>query len=196
MPRVKQFDRDEILEKAMHLFWQKGFHGTSIGDLVAYTGINRQSLYSTFTNKDELFNQAFKRYQSINLEKFNSFLESRNSVKQGIKDFFLLAAENAINDPERKGCFIINTTTELVPDDKRMMSVIAENQRTFDGIMSDFLKKGINKGEFPSTINTESLASYFTVLYSGLKVVSKFNTDREYLIQIIDTALKVLDQPS
>ena len=59
MPRTKQFNEEEILKKAMELFWEKGFHATSIQDLVAHLGINRASLYDTFGGKEELFKKAF-----------------------------------------------------------------------------------------------------------------------------------------
>ncbi|MEL6975424.1 MAG: helix-turn-helix domain-containing protein, partial [Bacteroidota bacterium] len=63
MPRTKQFDEKEVLKKAMELFWEKGFHATSIQDLVSHLGINRASLYDTFGGKDELFNTAFESYR-------------------------------------------------------------------------------------------------------------------------------------
>ena len=63
MPRTKQFDEKEVLKNAMELFWEKGFHATSIQDLVSHLGINRASLYDTYGGKDELFNTAFETYR-------------------------------------------------------------------------------------------------------------------------------------
>src|SRR5450432_787578 len=60
--RPRQFDADEALEKAMHLFWAKGYDGVSIGDLTKVMGVNRPSLYATFGNKEELFKKALARY--------------------------------------------------------------------------------------------------------------------------------------
>ena len=54
MPRVKQFNEDEVLNKAMELFWKKGYNATSMQDIVDYLGINRASLYSTFGGKKNL----------------------------------------------------------------------------------------------------------------------------------------------
>ncbi|UZR97024.1 TetR/AcrR family transcriptional regulator [Chondrinema litorale] len=196
MPRVKQFDKDEILAKAMNLFWQKGYHATSIGDLVEYTGVNRQSLYSTFTNKDELFNQAFERYRTIYLNKACDFLSTKSSAKEGIKDFFLKAIDNSLSDPEHKGCFVLNTTTEMVPENPNLMRVIAEHQQTFEKILIEFMEKGITLGEFPENIDLKSTAAFLITLYNGLVVMSKFRTEKEYLTNILDTALKVLDHPA
>ena len=62
MARPKQFDRDEALERAMAVFWRRGYEGTSVRDLVEHMGINRGSLYDTFGDKRTLFLAAVDRY--------------------------------------------------------------------------------------------------------------------------------------
>src|ERR1700722_299427 len=62
MAGVKQFDRDEVLERAMVVFWRNGFQATSIQDLVEATGVNRGSLYPTFGDKRGLFLAVLKHY--------------------------------------------------------------------------------------------------------------------------------------
>src|ERR1700738_3778032 len=62
MAGVKQFDRDEVLDRAMAAFWTRGYEATSIDDLVEATGINRGSLYGTFGDKRRLFLSALHRY--------------------------------------------------------------------------------------------------------------------------------------
>ncbi len=62
MPRVKEFDPDQALDRAMELFWRKGYEATSVQDLVEHMGINRFSLYDTFGSKHELFMAALDRY--------------------------------------------------------------------------------------------------------------------------------------
>jgi len=65
MGRTKQFNRQAALEDAMKVFWAKGFHGTSMQDLVDELGVNRQSLYDTFGGKHELFEAALERYREL-----------------------------------------------------------------------------------------------------------------------------------
>ena len=62
MPRPKSFDVDEVLDRAVDLFWVNGFAATSMADLVNHLGINRGSLYSTFGSKQELYERALERY--------------------------------------------------------------------------------------------------------------------------------------
>ncbi|MDF1696713.1 MAG: helix-turn-helix domain containing protein [Saprospiraceae bacterium] len=93
MPRVKLFDKDEVLEKAMHLFWERGYHATSIQDLVNHLGINRASLYDTFGGKQALFDSAFKHYRMTNTKAIKKFLHAEQDVKKGMRKLFLLALE-------------------------------------------------------------------------------------------------------
>src|SRR5260370_742343 len=65
MSAVKQFDRKEVLDRAMRVFWERGYEATSIQNLVEATGINRASLYATFGGKKELFINSLSRYEEV-----------------------------------------------------------------------------------------------------------------------------------
>jgi TetR/AcrR family transcriptional repressor of nem operon len=73
MPRVKLFDENEVLNKAMNLFWKQGYSATSIQDLVSHLGINRASLYDTYGDKEKLFFRAFEFYRKTNTEGITNF---------------------------------------------------------------------------------------------------------------------------
>ena len=65
MARHKEFDRDEALQRAMEVFWSRGYEAASVGELVKQMGINRQSLYDTFGDKHALYLQALDRYRVV-----------------------------------------------------------------------------------------------------------------------------------
>src|ERR1700730_2144482 len=75
MARQKEFDRDEVLHKAMEVFWSRGYEASSIQDLVKRMGINRQSLYDTFGDKHTLYLQALDRYREVEGRKIVELLE-------------------------------------------------------------------------------------------------------------------------
>ena len=68
MPRIKTFDENEVLVKAMNLFWKQGYSATSVQDLVSHLGINRASLYDTFGDKEQLFKKSFALYRKSTME--------------------------------------------------------------------------------------------------------------------------------
>ncbi len=193
MPRVKKFNEEETLNKAMCLFWRNGFHATSMQDLVNYLGINRASIYDTYGGKKELFDKAFAHYRTTNRQQLQAFLESQESVKKGVRALFESGISEAACDAERKGCFVINVATELVPNDTEMLNVINENKAFMIATFENFLKKGVDSGEISATKNIQNLASLLHTFFNGIKVVSKTDADEKALLASVDTVLTLLD---
>lgn len=192
MPRVKQFNEAEVLDKAIHLFWTKGYHATSIQDLVTHLGINRASLYSTYGDKKQLFVRAFHHYQKQNTDRIRRFFKEQASVTSGLKALFDGAIEESVQDVERKGCFVVNTTTELIPGDPDMLELLEENKHTFEELFLDFLQTGVESGEISADKDLVPIASMFFTLYNGLKVVAKVERSKESLKGMIEAALGLL----
>lgn len=107
MGRPKEFNREEVLDKALHVFWKKGFSETSLHDLEIATGVNKSGLYSEFKDKDDFFSQCLNRYANTNgiLE----LLKKHPLGRQNLENFLLLGERCS----ESKGCFIANTFREL-----------------------------------------------------------------------------------
>lgn len=191
MPRKKAFERNVALEKALNLFWKQGFHATSMQDLVEALGINRASLYSTFGNKEDLFEEAFKYYQNTNQLAIGELLRTQHSVKTGIRMLFEMALQAGRED-EPKGCFIVNTTAELLPCDGRWLNLIAENQRIFEKVFEEYLQKAVDREELPPQFDCKASAEFLFLLYSGLQVNIKINPDPQRLRRAIEIGLKQL----
>lgn len=194
MPRTKQFDEEEVLAKAMELYWSKGYNATSIQDLVKHLGVNRASLYETFGDKKKLFDRAFQRYIDTQTIWLKAFLDEREKVVEGFRSLFQLAIEEAYKDKERKGCFVVNTATELLPaDDDALKAVLIRNRDTFEKIFYNHLKKGEASGEIPTGKDLKAISGLLFTLYNGLRVISKYSPDREGLLASVDAAISLLD---
>src|SRR5512134_1716882 len=87
MVRTKQFDRHAVLDEAMEVFWERGFHATSIQDLVDRLGVNRQSLYDTYGGKDQLFLAALERYREIQGTPVRRLLEREGPALEVLGEF-------------------------------------------------------------------------------------------------------------
>ena len=193
MPKVKLFDENIALEKAMELFWKKGYHATSIQDLVTYLGLSRSSIYDTYGGKKQLFYKAFALYRSTNTLKFTDFLKQEQQIKKGLKKVFQMAIEQSIADLDKKGCFVVNTTTELIPGEIEIETAILENKNTFVSLFYDFLVKGEKSGEIPRGKDLKSIAILLFTLYNGIKVISKIKPDSKEIMSAVDTILSLLD---
>lgn len=193
MPRVKLFDENEVLTKAMNLFWKQGYSATSVQDLVNHLGINRASLYDTFGGKDELFKKSFRLYRKINLEGVIHFFESRPNVKVGFSELFDIAIQEDVLDKDNKGCFVVNTTTELIPNDESLLKILEKNKRDFEKVFYNYLKKGQESGQLNTTKDLKSLATLFYTIYNGIRVVSKTRPNKKETSNSIKLALSLLD---
>ncbi len=193
MPRVKLFNEEEVLKKAMELFWKKGYHATSIQDLVNHLGINRASLYDTYGGKRELFDKSFQQYRASNTKGITSFLNDQPNVKTGLRKLFETAIDESVKDQDRKGCFVVNTTTELVPGDEKIQAILEENKHAFENLFYNFLLLGEEKGEIARGKDLKAIASLIFTFYNGLKVIAKIQPDKKQLLTSVDTVLTLLD---
>ena len=193
MPRTKSFNEDVVLKKAVDLFWKKGYNGTSIQDLVDHLGINRASIYSTFGNKEALFQKAFTQYQEESHKGVMSMLDSFDSIKEGISKLFHWAVEDTLSDKERKGCFAVNIAGELQPNDSELRKMLLDNQSFMVKVFKDYLRRGVERGEISQDKDLDAIAMYLFTLSNGIRIVSKVDNDRDGLNRMLESALSVLD---
>jgi len=189
MARTKAFDRNEVLTKAMNLFWKKGYHATSIQDLVDHLGINRGSIYATFIGKDELYQEAVKLYRQQNATALKEFLQQQSSVKEAIKALMYSNLNEAKCDPDKKGCFIVNCTTEYLPTHNESINLVDENRTIFLKTMTAFIQSGIDSGELNTSSNAHSLANLVYTFFSGMMVVSKTSNNYAELGKSIELVM-------
>ena len=192
MPRVKLFDEEEVLTKAMNLFWKQGYSATSIQDLVVHLGINRASLYDTFGDKEKLFKKSFERYRQEGLTKVSELFQNHPNVKEGFAQLFNNAVKDALLDKDKKGCFAVNNVTELVPNDESFLEVLSNNRRDFENLFYKYLKKGQQEHQLNEGMDLKSLASFLFVVYNGILVVSKIQTSKKELTDSVNLALSLL----
>ena len=193
MPRVKLFSEEEALEKAMMIFWKRGYHDTSIQDLVDNLGINRASLYDTFGGKKKLFDSVFEYYRKSGNEGLREVLNSQENVKETFRMIFKQVIEGDMADPDNKGCLVANTTTELLPKDTELKSIIAQHKKSVEKIFFDFLLLGVKRGEISEEKDLKTMASLLYTLLTGLRVTGKTRPDQKESMSSVDAVLSLLD---
>ena len=193
MPRVKQFDEEEVLQKAVDLFWRKGYHATSIQDLVTELGINRASIYHTYGDKRQLFDRAFESYRSNSLSWVKKFLVQQPSVKEGFQALFTLAIKESISDPDAKGCFVINCITEFTPEETDLMAILKEHNLGLIDFFASYIQTGVDSGELSQDKDVYGIASTLFTLYNGLRVVTKVSREKAAMVAMVNTALTLFD---
>ena len=191
MARSKEFDVNQVLRKAMELFWQQGYEKTSMQELVDYMGIHRRSIYDTFGDKRTLFLSALSHYDELITSQTKKRVDSNLLVKQGIREVFKAVIYPAFNLP--KGCFSVNAAVELSLIDEEIATKIAGMFTKTETLFYELLKHGQENGEISKSHDPEVLSLFLHNSLVGLRVLVKIEADKKKLESIVDMTLSVLD---
>jgi TetR/AcrR family transcriptional repressor of nem operon len=195
MPKEILFDEEEVLRRATDLFWSRGYNATSMDELAKVTGLSRSSIYNSFGGKHALFMRCLRCYLDDQLRQLYELSGKVKPVIQRIKAAFYYAVEDIISDRMRKGCMMVNATTEMVNQDKEIAAVSAGNMEQMEGLFSGWIREGQIAGEIDLQFKPQALARHLYNTYSGLKVTGKSRPDRRTLEDIVTVALSVLERP-
>lgn len=193
MPRPKAFDEDVALQKALDTFWRRGYHATSMQDLVEGMGINRFSLYDTFGDKHQLFIRALKHYQQHSCQTLKILTENADlPALTRIRQVLDLMVAQALDDEQQNGCFLVNATTERVPHDADTAAVACQNQQFLEDLFAGILAQGQARGEVARTATPQAQAHLLISVLNGMRVMAKVKADPQVLRNVVNTVLLAL----
>jgi TetR/AcrR family transcriptional repressor of nem operon len=193
MARTKEFNEDQALDKAIEIFWHKGYNGTSAQDLVTHLGLSRSSLYDTFGDKQKLFVKALKRYQEQGQNYIIELLENSENVKVTFTEIFKRAVIESLEDRITKGCFMVNSAVELAMHDSEIARIVHENQKVMEEAFYKALKKGQESGQISTKQDARLLARFIFNNYSGIRVLARGGEkDKKVYDDILKAILSLL----
>jgi len=187
----KQFDQDEALNKALHVFWDKGYEATSMHDLVSAMGINRASMYQTYGNKRALFISGIDLYIYNTLELIKQTLVLPGSPLGKLEGLFKSFIEQSLQG-NFHGCFINNTAVELGPHDPEIAEKLRDVWVQFESIFSEFILRAIDVNEIDQNADAHELALLLNINLQGLLVKTKTNTSKVNLFDCIESLFKII----
>lgn len=191
MARPKEFDRDQALERALDVFWARGYEATSIGDLVEGIGIGRQSLYDTFGDKRALYLLALDRYAEQYGQVVPRMLRSDEPVRRAIRAIFLGAIDALLSEGGRS-CMLVSAAAERCPTDADVKQRYCANRLLSEDAFAARLERAREAGELARHHEPRALARFFVNALQGLQIMAKGGADRQTLQQIADVTLSVL----
>jgi TetR/AcrR family transcriptional regulator, copper-responsive repressor len=181
MGRPKKFSRDEVLEKAIPIFWRSGFGSTSLQDLELATGVNKSGLYSEFENKEDLFLAALRYYHEHRLGR--EILISEPFGWDNIEKF--------LNDapscqPDQLGCFSINSMRELAVLPGQVAEIMVERHELVHALLRPNVIAGRSK------MDTDTLCGLITVFFSGICIGLNLGPDKKGVAEQIACFMTML----
>ncbi|MEV0415110.1 helix-turn-helix domain-containing protein [Streptomyces sp. NPDC050448] len=194
MARPRTFDEEAILDRAMLLFWRKGYEATAMSDLVEELGLGRGSIYAAFGDKHQLFIRALGRYLDRQAHLLTTaFSEDRPALAQ-LREVLdkLLAADAACGDA---GCFSVNSIAELLPHDQEVATLARRSLRVAEETLTAQLERAARSGELSPVITPQQGARLLQNLVQGLQIMRKVNPDPGHAAACLDSAFALLTGP-
>jgi TetR/AcrR family transcriptional regulator, transcriptional repressor for nem operon len=192
MPRPKAFNETEVLEKAMYLFWKKGYHHTTMQDLVDSMGINRASMYDTYGDKHQLYLACLNLYKNISTKIINNAIASEKSPIAQIRSLLNALATEAITDIENKCCFFANAALEMLPHDIQVNKIIIGNTKDINKLIEALIINAQQKGLINTNKSSTELAFFIQSNMYGIRVIAKNNPKPEQLYNLVDQVMEAL----
>jgi AcrR family transcriptional regulator len=192
--RPRGFDRAAALRRAMEVFWEHGYEGTSIGDLTAAMGVRPPSLYAAFGNKEALFREAVALYEDIEGEPPLRELREAPTACAGV-EAMLRSHVLAYTEPGKPaGCMIVLAATTYTPSTQGIRDFLAEQRRASTAEVRARLARGRSDGDLSPDTDVDALAAYVSSVQFGMSLQARDGASRESLSSVVDLAMAAWDR--
>ena len=186
--RPREFDIDEALERAMQVFWARGYDGTSLTDLTSAMGITKSSMYAAFGNKEQLFRKAVQRYAEGPASYVTRAL--REPTARAVAETFLRGAVRTTTSPGRPaGCLSVQGALALSEQSRPAHDVLVSWRVDAGEQLEARFRRAVEEGDLPRHADPGRLARYVMTTGFGIAVQAANGLGPDTLDEIVDTAL-------
>ena len=193
MARPREFDEMTALEAAIECFWQNGYEATSVRDLAEKMGLSAPSLYNAYGDKRALYERALEHYLDQSARALIKRLEESLPPKQAVRQFIGEIIRHSVNDPERRGCFLINSALEVAPHDRELRVFVADRFAEIESFFRRSIKAAQAEGTVPQNRAAKDLARLLLGVLLGIRVLARSKPQRALLEGVARPALALLD---
>ncbi|HEY5751505.1 MAG TPA: TetR/AcrR family transcriptional regulator, partial [Chthoniobacterales bacterium] len=165
--RPRAFDREKALDRAMKLFWERGYEGTALDELTAVMGISTSSLYATFGDKARLFDAAMDRYLAGAGGYFLPILDGEPIVRRAFEQLLRTVAREATRPDQPIGCMLSTALTHSSPAADSVRTSLANRRHRSRAVLQARLERAIAEGELTPDTNAAVLARFFITVIQG-----------------------------
>jgi AcrR family transcriptional regulator len=192
--RPREFDREAVLRKAMHVFWERGYEGTSLADLTRSMRIASASLYACFGSKESLFREIIALYGATAGEPPQRALREQQTARGAIEAMLRATADSITQPDTPHGCMLILAATTGSRENRRVRTFLAGLRREMFHAIKERLARGVADGDIVvSRSSVDAIARYYTTVVQGLSVQARDGATRGELEAVITCAMAAWD---
>jgi AcrR family transcriptional regulator len=194
MGRPRSFDIDKALDRALQVFWHKGYEGATLSDLTTAMRINRPSLYAAFGNKEMLFRKALDRYADGPAAYVHEALEE--ATARAVAERLLRGAVDLLTDPHTpSGCLMVQGALSCGEAADPIRQELASRRAAGEAAIRQRFKRALSQGDLPADCDPADLARFVATVIHGMAVQAAGGASRGELRQVAQTALRVWPEP-
>lgn len=190
--RPREFDMDTVLDGAVRVFRERGYHATSVGDLSEATGLTAGSLYKAFGDKRGVFLAAFAHYVEARNAGLRRLLDRQPSGYEKIRAVLHFYAQSSHGSEGRRGCLVVSSATALATFDDEIAAQVEAAMRRSEDLLRQLLRQGQEDGSVAQDIDVTAMARVLLAVLQGFRLIGKSGRTRNDMLAAADQALKLL----
>ena len=193
MARPKEFDPSEAMQEAMEAFWQRGYHATSVNDLLSEMGLNRGSLYGTFGDKKKLFLAALDEYERQGRQKLREILEQPGPARAAIEQWVTAIADSCRGKEGQRGCLVLKAALEMAPQDEDVAAWLRRVTHEREELIATVVRRGQEEGRINPRLRPRAAARFLMSSLAGLRVLATSRPSEREVREVVELILRGLD---
>jgi len=190
MAKTAKFDRQDVVDKATNLYWEKGFHATSMRNLQDVIDMRPGSIYAAFGSKEGLFKETLARYTELGILNLNRLRSETDSPIEALEDFVKRAVVESKQSAPNGMCMLAKTVAELTDEHAELLEEAKKSLKIMEGEFAKLIAEAQELGEISKEREPTQLARHVQVQIAGLRTYAKTCDDTELLNSMVEDIFK------
>lgn len=187
--RPRSFDRQAALERAMEVFWDRGYQAASMTDLTEAMGINSPSLYAAFGSKEALYREAVEHFAATESDEILAPLQNAPTAREALEGYLIASARTFTRPGRPPGCMVVLSAVNAVGVGEETSRILREMRAGSITVIEERLQGAVNEGELPASLDRHAVASYYVTVQQGMSIQARDGAARATLEAIAQGAM-------
>ena len=191
--RPRNFDRVDVLRRAMEVFWAKGYDGTSMSDLISAMGVNSPSIYAAFGSKEELFREAVVLYLATEGGRIWGAMTTAPSARMAIETMLHISAEAFTQPGKPHGCLIALGALHADDGNETVRRELQDHRAKTMTMLLHRLKRGVAEDDLPDGPDWQAIANFYITVQQGMSIQARDGASCKTLLAVAECAMAAWD---